>query len=136
MSENERQLCLICKIYEYALKNLLSYEEANKRATRLLQIRQVVNCKNEEFKSFLAKMAKIEPNEYLEYYNVFELDVDRADRLKDVATNGAEPYFYEEDEEDEEDEEEKCATCFYFNSDDDCCDFIGKHCFYSKKEEE
>ena len=73
MGERERQLLLIVRVYEKFMKDAGLFEKASNKAFRALQIRDIVNCKDENFKAFIAGIAQIKPEEYVEYYELFEL---------------------------------------------------------------
>ncbi len=121
MGERERQLCVVCKVYEKLLQEAGLFEKASNKAFRALQIRDVVNCKDENFKAFISRIAQIEPEEYVEYYENFELTDEKEARFNDAL---------------EEPEEPDCENCVYFNDEDDCCENVELDCNYIKKTEE
>lgn len=146
MTEQEKRLCLVCKVYEKYLREANILNKVSDKALRALQIRDVVNCNDENFKSFLARISSIAPEEYLEYYEYFELETDKEERFNDSGPVTDEPVVnYDPDEYlkketpfiSGEDEEffEDCATCVYYNDSDDTCETLAKHCTYKKKTE-
>lgn len=139
MGERERQLLLICRVYEKFMKDAGLFEKASNKAFRALQIRDIVNCKDENFKAFLAGIAQIKPEEYVEYYEMFELPDEKEARFNDTGTGtivGEPADTYGDFEDPDELFCEDCETCVYFNDNDDTCENLETECTYKKKTED
>lgn len=162
MTKQERDLCIICRVYEKKLKEVLDQKDFNAiqmESFRMIQINDVLNehMEDSEFRDFLWTM--IDPKqEELERFRNFLFtwdyenhphDYEDPDVLKDleddepfIGPDGEETDFLEPEDietlfDDEDDDyEDFCASCGYYNANDDCCEYGGNHCIQEEKKGE
>lgn len=102
MTENEKQLCLIIKVYEKEM-GAFTLRCATEKAFRMLQIRSAIICEDKEYKDFLLGLIKPAKEEIEEYNTYFSLKEDEPEEIPDPA------------------DFDECLHCKHYNEEDDIC---------------